>query len=57
MNYFKNQGKIIMIAGVRGMVGSAIYRAFLNKDSSYNNESNSYLIPSRKDLDLTVYNC
>ena len=56
MNYFKNQGKIIMIAGVRGMVGSAIYRAFLNKDSSYNNESNSYLIPSRKDLDLTVYN-
>ena len=56
MNHLKNQGKKIMITGVRGMVGSAIYRAFLNKDSSYSNESIFYLIPSRKDLDLTVYN-
>ena len=56
MNHLKNQGKKIMIAGVRGMVGSAIYRAFLNKNSSYSTESTSYLIPSRKDLDLTIYN-
>ena len=56
MNHLKTQGKKIMIAGVGGMVGSAIYRAFLNKDSSKSHESTSYLIPSRKDLDLTVYN-
>ena len=46
----------ILITGSTGMVGSAIYRAFLNEEKSKNYiNSKEFLIPTREDLDLCNY--
>ena len=44
-----------MIAGANGMVGKAIHKAFLKKARNQKKESFSFLIPSRAELDLTIY--
>ena len=46
----------ILITGSTGIVGSAIYRAFLNAEKSKNyTNTKELLIPSRKELDLCNY--
>ena len=51
----KNKNQKVFIAGSRGMVGSAIKRAFL-KNTRYNFEKKLVILsPTRKELDLSNY--
>ncbi len=45
----------ILIAGSSGMVGSAIYRAFLNKKKEGRYKKTIFFTPTRKELDFSVY--
>ncbi len=49
-----NQTETVFIAGAHGMVGSAIYRSFLKNKKNYKKDI-KFLIPEKKDLDLTNY--
>tara|TARA_B100001057_G_scaffold425050_1_gene448200 strand:+ start:1640 stop:2656 length:1017 start_codon:yes stop_codon:yes gene_type:complete len=45
----------ILIAGSSGMVGSAIYRAFLKKEKEGQYKKTIFFTPTRKELDFSVY--
>ena len=45
----------ILLVGVKGMVGSAIYRAFFNKKNKEKFDQNIFFTPTRKELDLTNF--
>ena len=45
----------IFIAGGSGMVWSAIFRAIKEKYSKKNSPKTKFLVPSRKQLDLTSF--
>tara|TARA_B100000242_G_C43043542_1_gene486956 strand:+ start:418 stop:1434 length:1017 start_codon:yes stop_codon:yes gene_type:complete len=45
----------VLIAGSSGMVGSAIYRAFLKKKKEDKYNGTTFFIPTKNQLDLSVY--
>jgi len=49
-----NKSNRILIAGSKGMVGSAIYRKFQKKIKEFNNQSVLFA-PSREELDFSIY--
>ena len=55
MAFLQEMNHKILIAGSSGMVGSAIYRAFLNKKKQGRYQKTIFFTPTRKELDFSVY--